>query len=613
MISSDKIAEIRDKIDIVALVGERVTLRRAGTSYVGLCPFHTEKTPSFHVSQAKQFYHCFGCQKSGDAFRFLMELDGRTFVEVAEELARRAGVTVEPDALSEKAGQQRSERLRLLRINELATKWFASQLAQSKEARGYLQQREISPEQQQRFRLGYAPAKWDGLLRALQSAGVPLEWAQKAGLAVVHADGHGYDRFRDRIMFPVCNVSGEVVAFSGRVLPGDSDDKGAKYINSPETVVFRKGDHLYGIHLAKEAIRKTGCAVLVEGNVDVLALHGHGIPQAVAPMGTALTENQIRLLKRLLGPEGKLVLMLDGDRAGREALLKDIWMLHTQNQKDLVALGEHHVETRVVLLPATEDPDTWVRRDPARARQALEQAVPALDHVIEHLVMRLSGNSIAEKASIVSKAMPLLRSVQNPAALDLYVMKLSSSLGLERGWLYAQIRATSSSEHIAPLAVSTRPRGKVAAWADPIARDLVALLGEHMVLLPRVPEDVLDRMQHPEVADVLREAKHQYSVRGELQPMDLIEMSPVEMRSAVASAIFSGTFKTVEDPQRALAGICRSVRARFFRKELDEIKEKMALAYRQKNQAQIIELSSRMRELVQLSANFLDTDPQNPV
>lgn len=613
MISSEKIAEIREKVDMVALVGERVTLRRAGTSYVGLCPFHTEKTPSFHVSPAKQFYHCFGCQKSGDAFRFLMDLDGRSFIEAAEELARRAGVTIEADAQAEKMGQQRSERLRLLRINEIATKWFAAQLAQSKEARDYLQQRGISPDLQQRFRLGYAPAKWDGLLRALQAAGVSLEWAQKSGLAVVHPDGHGYDRFRHRILFPVCNASGEVVAFSGRVLPGESEEKAAKYINSPETVVFRKGEHLYGIQLAKEAIRKMGCVVLVEGNVDVLALHQHGIAQAVAPMGTALTEHQIRMLKRLLGPEGNLVLMLDGDRAGRDALLKDIWMLHTQNQKDLVALGEHQIQTRVVLLPAGEDPDTWVRRDPVRARQAIEQAVPALDHVIEHLVARLSGNSIAEKAGIVSKAMPLLRSVQNPAALDLYIMKLSTSLGLERGWLYAQVRPMGATSAAISAATPSRTRDNAMVWTDPIARDLVALLGDHMVLLPAVPDDVLDRMQHPVVADVLREAKHQYAVLGTLHPMDLVEMSPVEIRSAVASAIFSGTFKSVEDPQRALLGICRSVRALSFRKELDEIKEKMALAYQQKNQQQILELSKRMKELVQLSANFLDMDPKKPV
>ena len=354
LIPESKVAEIRDRTDIVAVIGEHVQLRRAGSNYLGLCPFHGEKSPSFNVSPSKQFFYCFGCQKSGDVFRFVMELEGRTFADVARDLARRSGVDIPED--SEPSPRRRAERLqeesekaRLLKLNELCARFYEVQLERNERCQRYLRERGVSDEIRARFRLGYAPSDWDALVKALQQRGVPHELSETAGLLIRREGAQlargapatsatHYDRFRDRAMFPLLlpprggskaqGAQGlplcDVIAFGGRVLPGgaEGDKAGAKYINSPETPLYKKGENLFGLHAARDAIRQRRQAVLVEGNFDVLALHQFGQPVTVAPMGTALTESQVRQLARLIGPDGHLVLMLDGDKAGRAATIK---------------------------------------------------------------------------------------------------------------------------------------------------------------------------------------------------------------------------------------------------------------------------------------------------
>ncbi|HNO69854.1 MAG TPA: DNA primase, partial [Pseudomonadota bacterium] len=326
LIPHSKVAEIRDRTDIVAVIGEHVQLRRAGVNYLGLCPFHGEKTPSFNVSATKQFFYCFGCQKSGDVIRFLMEREGRSFTDVVRDLAARAGIDIpddEEESRPERKAQrlaQESERLRLLKLNALAARYYEAQLAANERALAYVASRGIGDDIRKSFRLGYAPDSWDGLLQVLRQRGVPHELAELGGL-LIRRDGAPalpkgapptpqthYDRFRDRLLCPLLlpaqskQTDCDVIAFSGRLMPTDTPrpNEGAKYINSPETPLYRKGQNLYGLHCARDVVRQRRQVILVEGNFDVLSLHQHGFGNTLAPMGTALTETQVRLLGRLL-------------------------------------------------------------------------------------------------------------------------------------------------------------------------------------------------------------------------------------------------------------------------------------------------------------------------
>lgn len=478
LIPESKIAEIRDRTDIVAVVGEHVPLRRAGVNHLGLCPFHQEKSPSFNVSASKQFFYCFGCQKSGDVFRFLMELEGRSFVDVARDLARRAGVDIPEDA-AEVSPQRRAQRLqaesdraRLLKLCDLAARFYEAQLEKSERAQRYVESRGIGPQIRARFRIGYAPAAWDALIRVMGQRGVPHELAESAGLilrregvaplpsgAPATANSH-YDRFRDRVMFPLLvpivgaaaktagAAAGDVIAFGGRVLPAEpgageaAKPEGAKYINSPETPLYKKGDNLYGLHAAREPIRQLRQAVVVEGNFDVLSLHQHGFGNTIAPMGTALTEAQIQKLSRLLQPDGHVVLMLDGDRAGRSATLKDIslFMFSQANLSDVALLSQRDVDVRVARLPDGEDPDTYAQRDPEGLARCVRSARPAIDYVLDEEIAHAEHDSVAGKAKVLAKVAPLLKSLRNKTVQELHVDRLASSLGIgpELVWRHLQ-------------------------------------------------------------------------------------------------------------------------------------------------------------------------------
>lgn len=502
LIPESKIAEIRDRTDIVAIVGEHVPLRRAGVNHLGLCPFHQEKSPSFNVSASKQFFYCFGCQKSGDVFRFLMELEGRTFIDVARDLARRAGVDI-PEEGAEASPQRRaqrlqaeSERARLLKLCELAARFYEAQLAESERARRYIEGRGISAEIRARFRLGYAPPAWDSLIRVMAQRGVPHELAESAGLVLrregvaalpagAPATAHShYDRFRDRVMFPLlvpiigpaaraagAPVLGDVIAFGGRVLPeaqpesGATKQEGAKYINSPETPLYKKGDNLYGLHAAREPIRQRRQVILVEGNFDVLALHQHGFDNAVAPMGTALTEAQIQKLSRLLLPDGHVVLMLDGDKAGRSATMKDIalFMFSQANLSDVALLSQRDVDVRVARLPDGEDPDTFAQRDREGLARCVRAAKPALDYVLDEAIAQAEHDSVAGKAKVLAKVAPLLKSLRNQTVQELHVDRLASSLGISTDLVWRHLQGVQIP---APAAVVHSPTRSSAAAAS---------------------------------------------------------------------------------------------------------------------------------------------------
>ena len=407
MIPNEFIPLLLQRVDIVEVVGAHVDLKKAGASLKGLCPFHGEKSPSFFVTPARQTYHCFGCGAHGDALRFMMEHQGLGFVDAVQELARRAGLEVPSDPRTpEQREQAEAAKIKKASLSELLAKaasHYRAQLKHSPKAVEYLKRRGLTGRIAAAFGLGYAPEGWRSLARCFPQYDDPD--LESAGL-VVQGQGEGqndkrYDRFRDRIMFPIRNVTGDVIGFGGRVLDGGEP----KYLNSPETPVFTKGTELYGLFEARAAIRQRGLALVVEGYMDVVALAQHGVGHAVATLGTACTTEQVGKLFRFTE---HVVFSFDGDNAGRRAASRAL-------QSALPHLSERR-SARFLFLPTEHDPDSYVREHGAGAFEALvEEAKPLSTHLIDVASDGCRLDTPEGRARLVAQAKPLLESL--PAGL----------------------------------------------------------------------------------------------------------------------------------------------------------------------------------------------------
>ncbi len=424
------VQEVRDRSNVLQVVGDYVSLKKAGHHFKGLCPFHNERTPSFTVHEGRQFFYCFGCQTGGDVITFVRELHGYSFVEAVRHLADRVGMAL-PEPKAEAGGSRpkaprtsRGQKESLFEAGRLAAAWFTEQMhgLVGARCRGYLRERGLEKETVERFALGYAPGSWDGMVRHLQASQVPARVATDAGLIGAKRSGNGfYDRFRDRLMFPIRSLGGEVIAFGGRVLPDGDDAEAAKYINSPDTPVYDKGRTLFGLYEARRAIRAAGTAIIVEGNVDVLRVSHAGLQNVVAPMGTALTPDQCRLAHRFAD---RVVLIYDGDRAGRAATLKAI----------PAAIAEG-LQVGVVSLPTGDDPDTFVSRDGADAmRAAVDEATPGWQHLVAATLetLRVRQDPLAGTPRALDELAPILDAVPDRRERALYEQHLARQLGLEQ-------------------------------------------------------------------------------------------------------------------------------------------------------------------------------------
>jgi DNA primase len=426
MIPDDVIAEIRTRVDIVAVIGTHVQLKKAGRNWKGLCPFHGERTPSFNVSPDKGYFYCFGCQKKGDAFTFVMEYEGKSFAEAAEQLAARAGVAIPAVEESPALRRARGERTQMLEMNKLATQFFRETLAHPERGaagRAYLEKRGVSAAVADRFQLGYAPADWHLLADFLKGKHVDPEIAIKLGLIArqVRAGGF-YDRFRDRLVCPVVVPGGEIAGFSARVVGEQTTKDGspvAKYINSPESTVYKKSRLLFGLAQARESFGAKKRAVVVEGNFDVITLHQAGFTEVVAPLGTALTPEQIDTLRRLAD---EVVLCYDGDRAGRTA---------TRSALELMVLAD--IPVRIVALADGDDPDSLVAGGGAeRLAQLIERAQGGVEYFAFEVWGRARDSADA-RARALEDAVRLVAKVANQTKRDLITGTLASAMSLPPG------------------------------------------------------------------------------------------------------------------------------------------------------------------------------------
>ena len=412
------VEEIRSRVDIVDVVSRYVHLRPRGRNLVGLCPFHAEKTPSFTVNPEKQLFHCFGCHEGGDVFAFLMKRTGVGFAEAVEQLAQQAGIDVSRLARSPADAERERHRRRLLEVHRLVAGFYREMLQgpAGRAARAYLERRGVTPAVSERFQLGYAPAG-EALLRFLARAGIPVELAVEAGLLVPSRDGRPpYPRFRERLMFPIADHAGRIVGFGGRLLV---EREGApKYLNSPETPLFSKGRTLYGLHLARDAARRTGSVVVVEGYMDCISLYQHGIANVVASLGTAFTEFQAQALARVAE---RVVIAFDADAAGEAAA-----------QRTLDILRAAGLRVAVMSLPPGQDPDEFARAHGRAALvEALANAVPLTEYKL-NLVLAAAhaGGRVEDKGRAVEAALPVIAEVESAVEREGYMDLVARRLGV---------------------------------------------------------------------------------------------------------------------------------------------------------------------------------------
>jgi DNA primase len=474
-IPDDKIEEVRRRTDIVSLVGEYVTLKKTGRNYLGLCPFHREKTPSFTVSPDKQMFYCFGCSEGGNAVSFLMKLNHLTFPEAIRHLAGKTGVVISdrPQSREERERSTLGEQIR--RVNGLAAEYFTRVLQSTagEGARAYLLKRGIEAETIRTFRMGLAPEGWQNLLDFLDRKGVPPKLAEQAGLAIPRAGegerGH-YDRFRGRLMIPIEDVDGHVIAFGGRVMGAGEP----KYMNSPESPVYTKGNNLYGLSRTREAIRQAGFSMLVEGYFDLIALWGAGIQNVVATLGTALTRSQVDLLRRYAP---RVAVVFDPDEAGRKALARSL---------ELFLAGNVHA--KAVILPEGLDPDDFVRtRGRGQMEELVARAVPMVDYYIEEI---LGGRgTLEEDRDKLREAVAFLCRIGDAVERNFFIKKVAERLNVDEGVLKDEVRRVLSHEAAPP---TTSEKKGSAREPDHLELSLIHMMMECPNRIPAVATAVLE-------------------------------------------------------------------------------------------------------------------------
>jgi DNA primase len=507
------IDEVKQKLDIIDIIGQHITLTKSGRTFRGLCPFHGEKHPSFYVYPEQQSWHCFGCNTGGDVFSFIMKKQGIDFGEALRELAQRAGVAIptrfEPSAESE-------ERQKLYQINQAAALYFQSLLNSSagEKARNYLEKRAFTAQTIADFQLGYSLNSWEELKKHLTERDYSEKEMLTAGLIIEGEEGRkSHDRFRDKLMFPIADARGRIIGFGSRVL----DDSQPKYVNSPQTPVFDKSGSIYGLNLAKEAIREQGVAVIVEGYMDVITAHQNGFKNVVASMGTSVTERQVNTLKRITK---NITLALDADAAGEEAMLRGV---EFEN-----ALG---AEVKVVTLPQGKDPDDVIKEDPSAWPQLLEKALPVVDFTFNMVAAGLDLTTAKDKSLAVEKLLPILAEIKDPIRQAHYLQKLAQLVRVSE----RSVEAALSRLKVRPKrAVAPRPEAELQTLlSNPIEDYCLALLLQHPEL--KIDEELLpeyfESSQNREIFIARRQSAKIEVLRERLDPVTYEQLDALLGRS----------------------------------------------------------------------------------
>ncbi|MEW6542565.1 MAG: DNA primase [Nitrospirota bacterium] len=592
LIPEDVLNHIRERADIAQVVSDYVTLSRAGQNLKGLCPFHSEKTPSFTVSPSRQMFHCFGCGVGGNVFTFLMKIEGMEFPEAARELGRRTGVAI-PETRGGQA-QSRGDRQKLEQIHEAAAAWFRRNLEEGetgKEARAYLARRGITQETIEAFGVGVAPPAWDGLIRSLGQAGYKPADLAAAGLAVPRErDGKGqpgaagyYDRFRGRVMFPIRDLRQRVIAFGGRVL----DDAVPKYLNSPDTPLFNKGRNLYALDQAREAAGRADTLVIVEGYFDAIALHQAGVRNVAATLGTALTPEHVQTLRRFVK---RLVLLFDPDPAGVRAALRTLDLF--------VGSG---MGVRVVSLPAGEDPDTYIRKTGAEAFLQLQDRAPSLlDFSVEHSLQQAASGLLEDRIRSVDEILRILQRTANRIEKEECTRRVAERLGIGQQRLierYPELlpkedrRASRPAPR--PQAAAAEPRFK----ASPEERDLVHLLLHGKLSAAHVRSLSPESFSVPACRRLVELALAHLDRDGRVLVRPLLDAAMAEPRCAAVATELSLRDCHVDDLNEYIAGCLETLERKRHELALNELIVKLRAAEREGRAEDVRRLNAQVNDL----------------
>ncbi len=591
---------IRNAIDIAEIVSNYVTLKRRGSGdWWGRCPFHNEKTPSFHIRSDRGMFHCFGCGKGGNVFTFLMEIEHISFSEAVRMLAERAGITLRVAHSGGGPDQSRSVNERLFAANTFAMRWFHNNLVgtnPSKEAlsvREYLKGRGISTDIIKRFQLGWAEKDWDGLVKAAVNAGISGEILSQTGLASKKKDGSGYvDRFRARLIFPIVALSGKPIAFGGRRIDGITpDDDMVKYINSPETAIYQKGEHLYGLYVAREAIRREGFVYLVEGYIDLLALVQANVLNSVASLGTAMTEAQARLISRFCN---KVVIVYDADVAGVNAAIR---------AADVLVLAG--LEVRMAALPTGEDPDSLLRKEGVESlRDTLSKEISFVDF---RLKTATGGKNLSQSELLVS-VKGILRTIgllNDPLQRDLLLNELAHKSGIRRDALDKALKHESDSLGSFSMNVPDKQSYLMVNPEQIPERDLLSNILAHPKLVRLAVEELTSEyIEHPGLRELFAELERHY-IRGTvIDPAILVshydDQSIVEF---ITSSVLNPVMTSEEEAVEAIYDCIKKLLRRPLIRKSVELEGKILEAQRsgestQELMRELLEVKQRLRELI---------------
>jgi len=549
-IPEDIVVHIRDTANIVDIISEFVALKKTGKNFMGLCPFHAEKKPSFTVSEEKQIFHCFGCAQGGNIFSFLMQYSNMSFPEAVRFLGQRYGIEVPAKKISPTQRKELEEREKLFKINQKAAEYFKKILSSpssGKRARDYLDKRQMTQEVTDRFMLGYALQSWTGLTQYFSRRGVPLDDLQKGGLVVANK-GRSYDRFRDRVIFPIVDIHKRVVGFGGRSL----DDSLPKYLNSPDTPVYNKSRTLYGLHAAKDACRQSGSVFIVEGYFDLLALHCHGIKNVVATLGTALTRQHMRIVK---GYAKEMVLVFDSDEAGIKAA-----------ERSLPLFLEEKIDPHVLILPEGKDPDSYVFAVGADGfLKAAENALGVMSFLIASAIKK-HGLTLEGKVRIIETLKGPLSSLLDGVSRSIYIRDLAERLDIDESAILGQVRASATKGKKRVFLPKPRHGSK-------LEEALVAIMLQYPEALSDLdPEKIVEGFETEELKKLGRMILERSSSGGPAKGVDLIaQTDDVQVKSLISSL----SMEEIEADRDSCYKIVRQYQAHLRKRQIRLLSRKI--------------------------------------
>ena len=572
-IPEDKIDEIKRRINIVDLVSGFVILKQAGRSFIGLCPFHKEKTPSFTVSPDKQIFYCFGCGEGGNALAFVMKINGLTFPEAIRYLAKKTGVALPDRPLSRQEKEQLTLKERMLRLHALVADYYVARLRgkEGQKAQLYLQNRDIGAEAVNTFQLGYSLEGWRFLKDQLELKRVPLPLAEQSGLLVKNERGEYYDRFRGRLIFPIEDQAGQIIAFGGRIL-GEGEPK---YLNSPESALFTKGKTLYGLSRTKEDIRKSGYAILVEGYFDLLSLWNAGVKNVVATLGTALTRDHVALLRRYTKD---VAVVFDGDEAGKKALAKSLGLFIDGN-----------LHTRAVMLPEASDPDDYVRSfGKKRFEELIEKSPPAVEYYLDTVV----GNrgDFEHDRDALRESLSFITGMDNAVERNLFIKLAAERIGVDEDILKTEV--IQGMEKKSNEAVLKKNENRSSSPVDALEMNFITLILEHPDKIPAmISADILKCFGSEELRNLGNVIEDYYGKFGKIDLKDFVDhLDAGFLRDEILSRLIDSGAWEGDTVDQVFSDMIHQIRRKWFKDKHRSLKIRLIKA----QQASDLELCQRL-------------------